>query len=369
MRKFVAIFLLLLLVALVWILFIKEESTIAPETESEALNEMLREAPFSRILLHEGPMDTLVIPAERILEPRITTDETFSTGEPTQVVPFRENLVLMEYSSVNIAAITRRGEKIAQIGGSELQRPANIMSDGDRFYIYDDGRKQIHKYNEEYQLKESIPFNNPYYTQGSVVMNRNHIAFQHEEASGFRVSETDYSLLSVVSRQNPDSTVFEAIPRIVPSGKHPGGYNNLILSMNNRSDIVAAFPALPYLFIYRDFAHHQSIVLEAETFAEVDNPALTPFLPVMGEAVRISSLLDQVHMLDNGDILLFSFEQFHHLRLQRNGSYTHRRSYTLVRGDTGETISSVSSIATFPDQPDTIYIVSPGILFELELPD
>lgn len=368
MKKFIVLFFAVLLIAAAWF-FLTDDATSPPVTESEKLNEMLRSAPISRITLHRGEIDTLVLPADRIIEPRITTDETFSTGEPTQVKPFGEHLVVMEYSSVNIAAITRDGETVAEIGGDELQRPSNIMSDGERLFIYDDGRKLIHIYDADYRFIESTPFNNSYYTQGSVVMNREHIAFQHEDASGFRVSESGRQLLSVVAKENPESIIFEAIPRIVPAGKHPGGYNNLILSMNNRSDIAAAFPALPYLFVYRNFEHHQSIVLDAEEFAEIENPDLTPFQPVMGEAVRISSLMELLYLRDNGDILLFSSGLLHHLRLQRSGSYSHYRSYALVRGDTGESIQNVSSLDTFPNQPQTMYATSQGILFELRLPE
>lgn len=368
MKKFIALLLAVLLIAAAWF-YLKKETPSPPVTESDELNKMLRGAPISWISLHQGDIDTLIIPAELIIDPRISADETFSTGQPTQVKPFGDHLVVMEYSSVNIAAITKEGETVSKVGGSELQRAANIMSDGDNLYVYDSGRTEIHVYDRDYTFQNSIRFPHPYYTQGSVVMNRQHIAFQHEEASGFRVSESGHQLLSVVAKDNPESTVFEAIPRIVPAGKHPGGYNNLILSMNNRSDIAAAFPALPYLFVYRDFEHHQSIVLEAEEFAEIENPDLTPFQPVMGEAVRISSLMGLVHLLDNGDILLFSTELLHHLRLQRNGSYSHYRSYALVRDDTGESIRNISSLDTFPNQPQTIYAVSPGILFELRLPE
>ena len=368
MKKFIVFFFVVLLIAAAWF-FLTDDTPSPPVTESEKLNEILRSAPISWISLHHGEIDTLEIPAERIMQPRISTDETFSTGEPTQVKPFGEHLIVMEYSSVNIAAITIDGETVTQIGGNELQRPASIMSDGEQLYIYDDGRKQIHIYDADYELIESIPFNNSYYTQGSVVMNREHIAFQHEEASGFRVSESGRQLLSIVAKENPDSTVFEAIPRIVPAGKHPGGYNNLILSMNNRSDIAAAFPALPYLFIYRNFEHHQSIVLEAEEFAEIENPDLTPFQPVMGEAVRISNLMELIHLRDNGDILLFSSGLLHHLRLQRSGNYSHYRSYALVRGDTGESVQNISSLDSFPNQPQTVYAVSPGFLLEFRLPD
>jgi hypothetical protein len=88
----------------------------------------------------------------------------------------------------------------------------------------------------------------------------------------------------------------------------------------------------------------------------------------MGEAVRISDLMDDLYLMDNGDILLFSIGQLNHIQLQRNGEYIFNQSYVLKRGDSGEVIQSISSIDGSSGQPRTFYIVSSGVLFEVELP-
>jgi len=138
--------------------------------------------------------------------------------------------------------------------------------------------------------------------------------------------------------------------------------------MNGRSDVVSSFPALPYLFVYRNYEQYRNILLVSSTYEEIDNPDLTPFQPVMGKAVRISDLMDDLYLMDNGDILLFSFGQLNHIQLQRNGEYIFNQSYVLKRGDSGEVIQSISSIDGSSGQPRTFYIVSSGVLFEVELP-
>lgn len=357
----------ILLVAATWYL-LYDESIPPPETESENLNELLRGAPVNTINIGGSTPDTLIISPQRVIKPSLSSDEMLQSFSSTQVKVFGDYLVTMEFLTANVAVYTLEGEYLQNIGGSEIRQAASLASDDENLHIYDYGTKEVHVYNADFMYQESYSFDSPYYTQGSLKMNEAHIAYQQEEASGFRVSDTDYNLLSVATVDRPDSIILQTIPRIVPSGKHPGGFNTLLFSMNRRSDIVVSYPALPFLFVYRNFEHYRSIVLRAEQFEEVENPKLTPFQPVMGEAVRINSLLDHLFLMDNGDILIYSFEQLHHLQLQRNGSYSHKQSYVLVRGDTGEKIRTVTSMDAARDQSRSLYMVSPGILFELELP-
>lgn len=346
----------------------REEPVPPPETESVSLNEMLLKAPISWIDLKEADIDSLLIPEDKIYTEHFSEDSSFGISNPAMVKVFGDHLIVLQYSSPEVLVLDKNGAPVQKING-EFQRPTSIMSDDNDLYIYDDDLKQIYIYNSEYELKTTLPLRKSYYAQGSVLMNQNHIAYQQEEASGFRVSETDRKLLSVASKDQPDSTLFEAIPRIVPSGKQPGGFNNLLFSMNNMNEIAAAYPALPYLFVYRDFELQQNIVLEADQYETIENPSLSPFEPVFGEPVRVNSLINHLYLMNSGDILLFSFEMLHHLKNNSDQGYDHHRSYALFRGDTGEQIQSISSMDAFPDDPNRFYATGMNVLFELTLPD
>jgi len=339
-----------------------------PETESENLNEMLQFAPISWINLNESEIDTLLIPDSKIHVNRYSDDLTVESGRPTQVKVFGDYLVTLEYLSPYVIVLDKEGKPKKKIEG-DFQRPASIMSDNNALYIYDDDLKEIHEYNSEFEFQSSFPFEHPYYTQGSVLMNKSHFAYQNEEASGFRVSDTERKLLTVASKEIPDSTLFEALPRIVPAGKHPGGFNNLLFSMNSKNEIAAAYPALPFLFIYRDFEHNHNIILQSDQFKTIENPSLNPFEPEFGEAVRVNSLMNYIYLREDGDILLFSFQLLHHLKNSSDDGYSHHRSYALFRGDTGEQIESVSSMDEIPDEPNRIFTTGMRTLFELNLPD
>ncbi len=359
----------ILLAATAWYL-LRDNTVPAPVTDSENLNALFLGAPINSVNLTGNTPDTLVIPPERILTPKIESDEMLKSFSSTQAISFGEYLVVMEFLTDNVAAYTKSGRYVQKITDGELVQAASITSNSDSLYVYDYGTKQIHVYDSALTYQRSFPFHAPYYAQGSLKINSDHIAYQNEDASGFRMADSEVDrLLSIAPLEQPGSAIANLIPRIVPTGKHPGGFNNLLFSMNSRSDIVSSYPALPYLFVYRNFEHYRNILLISPSFEEIENPGLTPFQPVMGEAVRISDLMDDLYLMDNGDILLFSFGQLHHIQLRRNGDYEYNNSHILLRGDTGSVIQSVSSIDGSRKDPRTVYIVSSGTLFEVELPE
>lgn len=369
MKKLLTGTLAILFVASAWYV-LRDTTEIAPITDSDNLNALLQGAPVNRIDLSVINPDTLLIPADDVLSPDIEAAEMLNSFSSTQAIHFGDYLIVMEFLTDNVAAYTSDGDFVQRIGNGEVSQASSITANTNRFYIYDYGNKVIHSYNAELDYQRSFPFDAPYYTQGSLKINDTHMAYQREEASGFRVGDAGADeLLSVAEIARPNSPVAQMIPRIVPSGKHPGGFNNLLFSMNERSDVVASYPALPYLVVYRNFDQYRSLILVSSNFEEIENPDLTPFQPVMGEAVRISDLMDDLYMRNNGDILLFSFGHLHYIHLQRNGNYTYSRSYVLMRGDTGSVIESISSIDESRKKPGTFYIVSSGKLLTLELPN
>jgi len=348
----------------------KEELPPPPETESVTLNQLLHNAPYSRVNLHQISTDTLILPAGQIVDRFPLGGETRNFNRPDQVLMYGDNLVVMEYANPEIFVLNREGEAIRKLqSGERFQRPTAIMSDGKDLYVYDDGEKVLVRFDSELEQLDSIPLSNPYFTAGSVDMNRSYIIYQPDEATGFRVSETDRKLLAILRNDQRDSIHDELMPRIVPSGKQPGGYNNITFSMNNENTIVAAYPSLPYLFIFNKFEQSHTVILDEETFAEIDNPSLSPFQPVMGEAIRINTLIEFLHITDRGEILLFSQGELYRLKTERDGTYKLHSRTVLVRGDTGDIVRSLTSISRTPDETNGFYATGDGLLFGLILPN
>ena len=368
MKNFLTVLVVLLIVVVGWYV-LNDDSVHVPATDSANLNELLTGAPINSIDLSATIPDTLFIPAENVFSPEIEAAEMLDSFSSTQAVHFGDYIIVMEFLTNNIVAYSLEGDFVKRFQSEKISQAASVTANSDSLYIYDYGNKVVHTYNTDLNNQQSFPFSAPYYTQGSIKINDTHVAYQREDASGFRIGEDGSDRLLVVSEiDHLENPVAELFPRIVPTGKQPGGFNNLMFSINNRSDIVTAYPALPYLFVYRNFKQHRNIVLSSSESNEVDNPGLAPFDPVMGEAVRINNLMDRLYLQENGDILIFSFGRLHHLRLGRNGNYEHGTSYVFMRGDNGQSIDSISSIDESQNQPGTFYIISSELLYIIDLP-
>jgi len=367
MLKFSRVFLLFTLLLFVYSCGGDELS--APETESDVLNNILQRAPLSQIDLQNSEQLVRIIPDEQIYSIPNTDNGASLPDNATQVKLFGDHLVIMQTGNSNVVVLDMDEELVTVLGGNDgLQKPATLMAGNNNLYIYDDAQKELRVFDSEYSVVDSISFGGAYFTQGSIDMNPAFIIYQPDEATGFRVSDTDRQLLTIAPKSNPDSTAFEAFPRIVPSGKHPGGYNNLSFSINQNNNIAAAYPALPYLFIYNDLQHFHTVLLESERFESFDNPSLSPFEPVMGEPVTVRSLLGQLTITDSGDILLFSLDLLHHIEfIEEDNAYRLKNSYALIRGDTGEQIRSISSLDLSPDAQNRVFATGDGILFEFTL--
>ncbi len=345
-----------------------------PVTESENLNNLLTDAPIVWINLNHAEIDTIIIPAEQIFEERLFVNESLYVANPIQIKTFQDRLVIIEFASGNVAATGRDGIPVQTIGRSgrgpgEFERPIAVMSNGTHLFIYDDGLKRISVFDEGFILTDTFSFTDAHYFNNKFRMSERHLVHQNNNASGFHASEPDGNLLHVRQIEYPDSVIFEAMPRIVPTGMHPGAYNNLLISVNSKDEILAAYPGLPYLFLYRDFSHEITIALEAVYFDTTENPGLRPYPPLDNEGVRVTGVLNHIYLKDDGDILITSFRLLHHLKPQPDGSYTHHRSYCLIREDTGEQIMTIRDLDFFPDDPDRMYAIGWGFIFELELPD
>lgn len=181
-----------------------------PETESEVLNELLSAAPLSRIELNIDSGDTLLASKIQMTLPSRRSDEMLDSFRSTQIKVFGDYLVAMDFLTDNIAVFRKSGGFVRYLNRNELSQAASLMSDGESLFVYDYSNKQLHRYNSDLSFEESVSFSAPYYAQGSVSANRNHLVLQNEAATGFRVGETQDSLLAVMDINQPDQTLFKA---------------------------------------------------------------------------------------------------------------------------------------------------------------
>lgn len=354
----------------------KKEIKEVPVTSSENLNTLLNVAPLTWINLNEIEIDTIIIPSDRIFEDRMFVSESLYVNSPQHITAFGDHLIVNEFGKGNVVALDKNGIPQRLVGREgrgpgEFEYPYGIMTAGEHLYIYDDAQKRISVFDKSYDLVKIFDFKEaaPGSFSNKIAMNEDVIAYENFYSSTLiNDGSNKYSnLLWTRLTENPDSVYFRAIPRIIPLGKQPSAYNQLILSLNDVNELAVAFPGLPYLFMYQDSNHVSTIALEAVHYDTTEVTSLEPTEFTKNEGVRVTSLIMNLNILDNGDILFSSFGQLHHLKKESDDEYSHYKSYLLLRGDTGKQIGVIQNMAVFPEEPYRFYVVGWRNVFELNL--
>ncbi len=347
-----------------------DEVNVAPVTESESLNNFLSEAPISFVNLNVAKVDTILVLSENFHNDSFVNESLF-VGRPIKLLAFNEHIITIEFSSTNVVVSDTLGTPLQRIGRDgrgpgEFVRPTEIVTDGNFLYIYDDGLKRFSKFNADYRLIDSFDFTEMIGYQQITRMSNRFLVHLNYRASGIHAPNYE-KLMNVREISNLDSVYFESMPRIVPSGMQPSAYNNAIFSINNDNKIVSAYPGLPYIFVYEDFIHTQTIVLESDAMRAISNPSLRPVAEADMDRGRVAGILRTLHLLPNGDILLSNSRALYHFRKTVNGDYELHRKYIFIKEDDGERITSLQSISTRPQNPNKLYIVGWQLWFSAEI--
>lgn len=354
----------------------EKEIKEVPVTPSESLNALLDAAPLTWINLNDVEADTIIIPSDRIYGDRMFVSESLYVVSPQKITTFGNHLIVNEFGKGNVVALDKNGIPQKLVGRKgrgpgEFEHPDGLMTAGELLYIYDHTQKRISVFDESYDLVKILDFKDaasgPF--SDSIVMNKEFIAYENFYSSTFNIegSNSDSDLLWVRFTENPDSVYFTAMPRIIPFGKQPNAYNNLILSLNANNELAVAFPGLPYLFVYQGSNHMLTVALEAVHFDTTDNPSVKPTEPIGSDGVGVKNFLSNVNILENGDILFSSFGQLHHLKNESDDEYYHYKSYYLIREDTGEQMKGIQNMAAFSEEPYRFYAIGWRNIFELNL--
>jgi hypothetical protein len=196
-------------------------------------------------------------------------------------------------------------------------------------------------------------------------MNNKFIAHQSFSTSGFYSTESG-GILQIRLKSQPDSVHSSAIPRVVPVGMQPASYNSLLVSINNRNNLVAVYPALPYLIVFEDLEHSLSIGLKSTHFDTTESPSLRPTTPKGNNGVGVKNIIADVKILDNGDILMYSYGLLHHF-VKQEGNYKVKKSYSLLREDTRKSLM-IRDLAVNPENPSRFYVLGWRHIYKIGLP-
>ncbi|MCC5912930.1 MAG: hypothetical protein JJU46_01025 [Balneolaceae bacterium] len=349
-----------------------------PVTPSEALNEFLTGASFQVIDLDAQPVDTIYITNDMILSEDLYLDDQVNLSRPTQIIPFQDYLILNGFMSANVIAIDpQTGVPAFRIGGEgrgpgEFIQPFEIMSDGESLYIHDTSLKRFSRFDYNFQFQENFPFEPLSGSPNAVkaVMNSDYIVYENHLSSGlFSVSENP-TILEVATISKPDSVVKHLMPRIIPSGMQPGAYNRVHFTMSHDNRLAAVYAGLPYLFLFDQFEHLNTVQFQTSYIDSVNNPSLTPFPPRGNDGERVSSLYISQLYLPNGELLLQTRGGIFRFRIGDDGHARLLANYYLKeKGYEGTGIRAIRGITYNPNDPLEIFSVGWEQIYKFRLPE
>lgn len=299
-----------------------------PVTESEVLNEFIRQAPVQFIGIDTTATDTIRLKEEDIIFDFEDHEDAIELGRLSKVVLAGDQFYAWSFGTNRIHRIEMDGTlsgpylSIGQ-GPGEYERVWDMDANTDQIMIvdYQNGRINIHDHDMNFmeQVDEMM--------SDKVSLNEEYIILDGAgpgmECDGFILSRHE---LKDLEKEK------EFMPCIIPVGYQPYVHNNAVAKINNRNEVAASFQMLPWISILdEDLNLRRTLIIDDPRYADMNvvpieirkpNPERNP------GGVGGSMMLGEFIYLDNGDLIVQNKEILY-LKMQQDGSYEIKGNYAL----------------------------------------
>lgn len=260
---------------------------------------------MERLNLDKAELETIALSDEQLLyNPEVALAEGFDTqlSHPMSVQAGRSNiyiedvghgsLLVLDPGTGNLERATTTGAGPGEHGSRfDLSVNDSLLIIGDREH----GRLNFYDKSAEFIKSEETEPGNLYGPANSDIL----VVNKHPGAEGFE----EGNLLKIVELNDRDVELATLMPKLIPAGMQPFVYNDLYFDVNDHNELIASYLPLPWLFLYdRDFNHQQTLILEASRFESLDRPELEPVSPQEGDGMRAQRPINDLLILNNGDI-------------------------------------------------------------------
>lgn len=243
--------------------------------ESEVLSTLVKQTDLETIDLDAVPVKEVILSADDIIDLDSASNEELLIPYPAETEAregklfitdlMRSRVFIADSTNRVVRAVGRKGR-----GPGEFQEISGVTSHGRSLFIADHSLLRVNIYD-----MESLTFRKSF----DMYVTRDDIA-----ASGRYICTSapysDNTLVRVYRNGEPYDALASMLPKLIPPGKQPSAYNNFEIDAND-DRLVAAYPGLPYLFIFDpQFIPRKTIQFTSGAFDEFNNPAPVP----LGEA-------------------------------------------------------------------------------------
>ncbi|MDZ7773033.1 MAG: 6-bladed beta-propeller [Balneolaceae bacterium] len=258
------------ILSITFIVSCESNSSMQFGTESEVLKTLIDETSLNTINLDQIPITDISLGPENIIQQdSVDADllltsptNTFAKGERVYITDLRQPTVLIaDTSNTIIDAIGRKGR-----GPGEFESVSAIFSSEEHIFIADGSLSRVNQY--EYDTFNYIKSFNIYVGLDDLAASNNYIFASTR--SGAK------NLTQVYNNAEPYAEYDSLLPRLIPMGKEPSGYNTFQIDATN-GVTMAAYPGFPYLFLFDDNLNLTSTIqFTADSFSDIDNPEAIP---------------------------------------------------------------------------------------------
>lgn len=272
------------------------ETDNLPGFENEIFREFVQNGSSFRIL----DLEDLVIQRYEINDSNKIDIDPLTTGISNPMGIGKTDSVIAvinsPISSPAIAFFDLKGELINSVrpegeGPGELRSIVALRPYKNTFAIFDSRQAKMAEIGSDLQIL------NERYDPLLTSSNRHgaHFFSGHlflRSSSSFSENMMKYAMFEGDSLSEAGSIM----PRLIPHPKQPGPMNNVTIAANNNF-LFTVYRGLPYVFSFNTDLKYQSWYLKQQSYKELDNPRLIPFVSI--EPVRVSSYISMVYANDN----------------------------------------------------------------------
>lgn len=346
-----------------------------PQTENQAFNTLLQEAPATIIDLDEVLVDTILVNTDnmmgikrssRLSEPVFLSPmgTRFLKIGDSLYVANRQKIYVMDAKGVWQRSVGRQGR-----GPGEFAASVRINHNSEYIAALDywNGRIQIFDHNLNLLFTETKNLHDSHLS--------NNFAFTDDFLYMGIPPHGSEALISVYKMDDFKNRFDSFWPKIIPDGLQPGPYNTIIMDSNKSNRLAITNLGLPYLFLLNEERRIDHLLyFNSMYYRELENPAAKP-VRIEGKDEHslpgVRSFIQQMQLNDDGTIYFTVGYNLYEVIPVATNKYQLNRSWHFMIEDSSSSSESLKSmhITDMIVENDSIYFVamSEGYLFKTGL--
>lgn len=349
--------------------------TSIPQTENQAFNTLLQEAPATIIDLDEVLIDTIMVNTDNMMGIKRSSrlsEPVFLSPMGTRFLKIGDSLYVANRQKIYV--MDAKGVWQRSVGGQGRgpgEFAASIRISHNSEYIaaldYWNGRIQVFDHNLNLLFTETKNLHDSHLS--------NNLALTKEFLYMGIPPHGSEDLISVYKMDDFKNRFDSLWPKIIPDGLQPGPYNTIIMDSNSSNRLAITNLGLPYLFLLNEERGiNHLLYFDSTYYRELENPAAKP-VRIEGKDEHslpgVRSFIQQMQLNDDGTIYFTVGYNLYEVIPAPTNKYQLNRAWHFMIEKSSSSSESLKSmhITDMIVESDSLYFVtmSEGYLFKTGL--